>query len=609
MRIQVMDELLANQIAAGEVVERPASVLKELLENSIDAGASRIQVDIVQGGQELIRVRDNGCGIHPDDLILAVERHATSKIYEYNDLESIRSLGFRGEALASISAVSRFGLQTRTQDEERGVSLKQVDNDLLQEPAGHPVGTTVEVRDLFYNTPARRKFMRAVKTEFKYIETQLHRIALSHFSVGFQLSHNDKLIFNSAPAESEHEKESRLMALLGKEFVQHAIAVEFNAAGMKLKGWLGLPNFNRAQGDMQYFYINGRFIKDKVLLHAMRQGYHDVMFGGRQPAYVMYLTIDPVLVDFNVHPTKHEVRFSESNQIHQFVMRAVKEALTQVQPQDEIESSRLVSGSNEGVNTAGQQPVFERSKTVAPEAFLHASRTSIAPRQQTLSFQAREQMRIYNDMHSNTPDSQVISDKAPLNEQPLGTAVAQLHNIYIVSQNDSGMVLVDMHAAHERILYEKLKRELDSDMIQSQALLMPISVSLSRSEMHALEESSSELKRCGFDITQAGENEILVRSTPQYLKSEKVVKLIRDVLSDTSILGTSNKLKENLNELLATIACHAAVRAHHKLSLIEMNALLRDMERTENSGFCNHGRPTWVQFSCSQLDKLFLRGQ
>jgi DNA mismatch repair protein MutL len=601
MRIKVMDQLLSNQIAAGEVVERPASVLKELLENSIDAEAKRITVDIVNGGQELIRVRDNGIGIHPDDLLLSVERHATSKVYNYQDLESVSSLGFRGEALASISAVSRFNLSSLAKGEDEAFCLQQVGDKLEQHPVGHPLGTTVEVRDLFYNTPARKKFMRTIKTEFRYIETQLQRIALSHFDIDFKLTHNDKVIFHCQGADNNAQKEQRLAVFLGKEFMRHALHIEFNVAGMKLSGWIALPNFTRAQNDMQYFFVNGRFVKDKVLMHAVRQAYHDVLFGGRHPAYVLYLDVDPTMVDVNVHPTKHEVRFRESNNIHQFIARGVKDALSQIQPQDEIHTSRSACADH-------SVPV----STTANSPYMSDSRNAMAPisvsSQQPMRFTAREQMRIYKDLHAGA-DAVKTSTQADSPEQPLGLAIAHLHDIYIVAQNEYGMVLVDTHAAHERIMYEKMKRDVANTGIQSQALLVPIVMSLSRSEIHAFEQGADTLNAHGFDVSLSGVSEIIVRAVPHYLKANRVQKLIRDVLSDVDVLGSSNKVEEQLNHLLATIACHASIRANHHLTIDEMNALLRDIEVTENSGFCNHGRPTWVQYSMHDLDKLFLRGQ
>ena len=604
MRIQVMSDLLSNQIAAGEVIERPAAVLKELLENSIDAKASSIQIDILQGGSELIRVWDDGAGIHADDILLAVERHATSKVYDFEDLESVATLGFRGEALASIGAVSRLRINTRTSMDEVGVSVKKEGDNISREPVAHPVGTTVEVRDLFYNTPARRRFLKSVKTEFTHIQTLLHRIALGHFSVGFKLSHNSKTLFSVYPASGLEQMEKRLGVILGNEFMQHALRIEFNAAGMRLSGWIALPNFNRSQSDMQYFYINGRYVRDKVLSHAMRQAYHDVLFHGRFPAYALYLDIDPTQVDVNVHPTKHEVRFRDSNVVHEFVRKGVQDALTQVKPKDELHSSRMLDdlqAFTETVDTeTGEVIQTPLPSTVSP---------SFTPRhQQPLSLAPS-----YHTSHALLHSSEDIADSMlqdnTQDHSTLGVAIAQLHEIYILSQNQHGLIIVDMHAAHERILYEKMKQELATESLDSQQLLVPLVLDVSLEEMHALDSAEPHLRKLGFDIMPSCENQVMVRAAPHYLKTDRVVSLLKDVLADHVVNGKSNQVEKQLNHLLATLACHAAVRARHPLTIPEMNALLRDMEKTENSGFCNHGRPTWIQYKMADLDKIFLRGQ
>ena len=609
MRIRVMNELLSNQIAAGEVIERPAAVLKELVENSIDAKSASVQVDILQGGRELIRVRDDGCGIRADDILLAVERHATSKVYEFEDLEAIATLGFRGEALASIGAVSRLRMNSRTDNEETGISIKKEGDEILQQPIAHPVGTTVEVRDLFYNTPARRKFLKTFKTEFNHIQTLLYRLALGHFSIGFKLTHNSKDVFHVYPATDVPQKERRLAAIVGKEFMEHALYIEFNAAGMRLSGWIALPNFTRSQSDMQYFYINGRFVKDKVLAHAMRQAYHDVLFHGRFPAYVLYLEIDPTQVDVNVHPTKHEVRFRDGHGVHEFVRKGVSDALTQVKPEDEVLSSRL-AGNESDVTTSTEQtlgargnlPSFGNAKTIH--------------QQKPLAFAVKEQMQSYASLHTNQQDSisdpQSISTASGVDEQShstLGDAISQLHEIYILAQNQHGLIIVDMHAAHERILYEKMKKEVADQSIASQQLLVPMPIDLSLEEMRVFEQAEPGLSSLGFELMQSGDTQLLLRSAPHYLKKERAAGLIHDVLSDFIAHGKSSQVENNLNHMLATLACHSAVRARHPLTIPEMNALLRDMEATDNSGFCNHGRPTWVQYKLSDLDKLFLRGQ
>ena len=486
--------------------------------------------------------------------------------------------------------------------------------------------------------------MRAVKTEFKYIQTQLERIMLSHFEVGFQLTHNGKIIVDSPAATTLAGKEKRLADVLGADFMQHALAIEFPVAGLILKGWIALPNYTRSQMDMQYFFVNNRYVRDKVLVHAAKQAYHDVMFGSRHPAYVLYLEMDPALVDVNVHPTKHEVRFRESRAVHQCVSQGIKDALNQVSPEDELDSSRLIKP----VMTLNDQANFLDSKHRSSNRQSTSSIQSLLPKQAPLKFEAREQMRVYNQMHQDLTVSEnsalpvsetrvLTTDEKSLcgaekvdvtvaevpgdvqcdqaqglsveEDHPLGVALAQVHNIYIVAQNKKGMVLVDMHAAHERIVYEKLKHEVDSKQVRTQLLLVPITMSLSRLEIESFDVSKDYFKDCGFDVDLVGSNEIVIRSVPQYLKSNRVVKLVRDVLADTDVLGASNRIEETRNEILATIACHSALRAHHKLTLQEMDALLRDMEKTANSGFCNHGRPTWVQYDLHDMDKLFLRGQ
>ena len=610
MRIKVMDELLANQIAAGEVVERPASVLKELVENCVDAKAQSIHVDIQHGGHELIRVRDDGQGIHADDMALSVERHATSKVYNYQDLEAVSSLGFRGEALASIASVSRLTIASRAQDESTGTKLSQEGKTVSQAPVAHPQGTTVEVRDLFYNTPARRKFLRTAKTEFQHIETLLHRMALAQFSIAFKLTHNQREVFHVHPAATVELQEKRLAAILGNDFASHAVHIDFSAAGMRLSGWIAVPNFTRGQADMQYFYINGRFVKDKVLAHAMRQAYHDVLFHGRHAAYVLYLEIDPATVDVNVHPTKHEVRFRQSNVVHQFVSRGVKDALAQIQPQEELASTRRVD-AEPSYSPAPAQPVTQTQMYIDTERMM-PTKPSVLPVQDafaasTAFYQPRADVRA--DSNDQATAVATAPDSAAGASQSLGTAIAQLHDIYILAQNEQGLIIVDMHAAHERILYEKMKREHRAETLASQALLVPICVSLSLAEMQVFEQAQQELSRLGFVLDQTGPNDIVVREAPHYFKQDRTVELIKDMLGDFITHGKSSQVEDRLHHLLATIACHSAVRAHHSLTLVEMNALLRDMEATDNAGFCNHGRPTWIHYTLKDLDRLFLRGQ
>lgn len=586
-RIKILEQNLANQIAAGEVVERPASVVKELIENSIDAGATKITIEIKQGGYELIRVRDNGQGIHQDDLLLAVDRHTTSKIQHLADLEAIASLGFRGEALASIAAVSRFKLisQALAADSSFGIHIEggtTVDYEPV--PHAHPQGTTVEVSDLFYNTPARRKFMRTIKTEFHHIETIVHRLALSRFDIAFQLKHNKKPIFSCNSAGNRAEQENRLAAIMGHAFMQDALMIEFASAGMKLTGWLALPNFSRSQADMQYFYINGRFVRDKLLTHAARQAYHDILFHGRHPAYVLYLQVDPTKVDVNVHPTKHEVRFRDSQNIFDFLQCGIQDALRQTTIAEQMSSKDLPSNySNNRVEPFALHPLPEEK----------------------IPLRIQEQMATYSPQHKTA--SATVQNNAA--SQHLGYALAQLHAIYILAQNDKGLIIVDMHAAHERILYEKLKTQLAENKIATQALLMPVTANLSKQEMHYWELYEEQFAKMGLQTAQVGPMSIVIRAIPVILKKSDIGQLVQDIIADLITHGQTERSAQKINEILATIACHAAVRAHHQLSLAEMNAILRDMENTINSGFCNHGRPTWFQLTLPELDKLFLRGQ
>ena len=598
MYIEKLDQQLSNQIAAGEVVERPASVVKELVENSLDAGSSEITVELNKGGMESIRIRDNGCGIHPQDLTLALERHATSKIHTFSDLEHVASLGFRGEALASITAVSRLKIASAIENAESGFSVSAEGGHIKEQqvPIAHPQGTTIDVNELFYNTPARRKFLRTERTEFQHVEKILQRLALSRFSVGFTLKHNQKTIINTPRATTQIAQEKRLKEVLGAAFMDETIAIEFAAAGMRLWGWIALPAFTRSQADMQYFYVNGRFIRDKLLMHAARQAYHDVLFHGRHPAYVLYLECDPAVVDVNVHPTKHEVRFRDSRTIHEFVFRGIQNALQQIRP-----------GSEETVATHTSQAT-SYVEPAKPQQQPYSSAPIAQPiKQAGFGFVAREQMKAYQQLGET--QACITEDVAVTQSHALGTPIAQLHDIYILSQTTEGLVIVDMHAAHERILYEQLKRQLQESTLISEQLLVPLSITLNNEEMQLWQQDSDLFLTVGLAIEQIGDTSIIVREIPAILKNKDIEQLIRDVLADLLVDNNSQRLQETVNHILATIACHAAVRAHHKLTIPEMSALLRDMETTENSGCCNHGRPTWTKLSMQQLDKLFLRGQ
>ncbi|MCO4758403.1 MAG: DNA mismatch repair endonuclease MutL [Oceanospirillaceae bacterium] len=635
-RINLLSPRLANQIAAGEVVERPASVVKELLENSIDSGANKVDLEIDQGGVKLIRIRDNGGGITKEDLPLALSRHATSKIIELEDLEAVATLGFRGEALASISSVSRLTLTSRQPGNESAwqVQTEGREMDAVIAPAAHPEGTSVEVRDLFFNTPARRKFLKTEKTEFKHLDEVVKRQALGRFDVAFQLRHNGKVIHQLRQADSEIERERRIASVCGSAFVDNAMKVdmEASASGLRLWGWIGMPTFSRSQADLQYFFVNGRIIRDKVVSHAVRQAYQDVLYHGRHPAYVLYLELDPALVDVNVHPTKHEVRFRESRLVHDFLFRTIHRVIADARPDEQVAAQSTPAGTLN--SPAGLVP---EQGGVAPIRFEQGRMPlSSAPRPSARG--VNEQIGRYAALH---PDATVgeshtaggsglaglgetLNDPMPQNMPvssaempaenaehcpPLGYAVAQLHGVYILSQNAQGMVVVDMHAAHERIVYERMKKAYETEVVRSQPLLVPLSMAVSEREADCAEEQLETFKRLGFELARMGQETLVIRQVPVALAKGNVEQLVRDVLSDMLVHGISQRIENHINELLATMACHGAVRANRQLTVTEMNALLRDMEMTERSGQCNHGRPTWTQLSMADLDKLFMRGQ
>ncbi|MFN3714789.1 MAG: DNA mismatch repair endonuclease MutL [Alcanivoracaceae bacterium] len=611
-RIHLLDPRLANQIAAGEVVERPASVVKELLENALDAGADQIQVDAEQGGVKLIRVRDNGSGIGSDDLPLALSRHATSKIRTLDDLEAIGSLGFRGEALAAISSVSRLTLTSNVADSAEGWQVFAEGRDMAPQvqPAAHPRGTTVEMRDLFFNTPARRRFLRAEKTEFNHLEEVFRRIALSEFTTAFRLMHNQKVVHQLPAASSDIHRSQRVARLCGSAFMEQAIAVDIEHGGLRLHGWLGLPTFSRAQSDLQYFFVNGRVIRDRVVSHAVRQAYQDVLYHGRHPAYVLYFELDPAQVDVNVHPTKHEVRFREQRMVHDFLYRSLHRAIAEVRPGAETQPARVsepVAASDMAATFDGQGPaiVSMPSQQSGLALGMPSSRAPLfagSGEQQAARYGELVRPRVAETAPAFPPAAE---DVAP----PLGFAVAQLHGIYILAENADGMVLVDMHAAHERITYERLKFAWAQDKVRSQPLLVPLSMAVSTREADFAEQSPDVFERLGFVIERAGPESLMVREVPALMRDANHEALVRDVLSDLLTHGSSSRIETVLDELLATMACHGSVRANRRLTLTEMNALLRDMEATERSGQCNHGRPTWAQMTLKDLDRLFMRGR
>ncbi len=612
-RIHPLSSQLANQIAAGEVVERPASVVKELLENSLDAGASQIEIDVEQGGTRLIRVRDNGVGIHRDDLALALNRHATSKILDADDLDGIVTLGFRGEALPSIASISRLSLTSRQQGDESGwcISSEGYAPEAAV-PCAHPAGTTVEIRDLFFNTPARRKFLRKEKTEFGHLEEVVKRIALSHFDVGFQLRHNQRVVLSLRPVVNMEHYIERVAAICGEPFRQHALAIEYEAAGLRLWGWVALPAFSRSQADMQYFYVNGRVIRDKLVSHAIRQAYRDVLYHGRHAAFVLNLEIAPEQVDVNVHPTKHEVRFREGRLAHDFIFRAIHRSLADVRPGE----TGSGGASDQSAPQLGASQTTPQSSPATSQATSQLSVSSAGhaagySRQSNIPLGVGENRQDAYQILSEVATQAVVDASVDGAAQlpPLGFAVAQLHGIYILAQNEAGLVLVDMHAAHERITYERMKQTFNEGGIKSQPLLVPLSVAVNQKEAALAEEFTGLFSSLGFEVQRIAPQTLVVREVPTLLSSADIETLLRDVLADLNTYGESVRVQERLNEVLATMACHGSVRANRTLTLPEMNALLRDMERTERSGQCNHGRPTWTQMSLAELDKLFLRGR
>lgn len=599
MPIQCLPARLINQIAAGEVVERPASVVKELLENSLDALATHIEVGIEQGGMRLIRVEDNGSGIPKDELQLALSRHATSKIRSLEDLEQVTSLGFRGEALPSISSVSRLDLRSRVARETNGWRIQGDGRELasMPEPVAHPVGTTLEVRDLFFNIPARRKFLRTEKTEFAHVEEVIRRIALSRFDVGFKLRHNQRAIYTLPPANNEQGKLRRIAILCGQGFMDNALTIEFEAIGLRLWGWIALPTFSRSQSDLQFFYVNGRMVRDKVVNHAVRQAYQDVLYHGRHPAFILCLEMPPAQVDVNAHPTKHEVRFRESRLVHDFLFRALHNVLAGVIP-----------GGVFSTKTKRDEAVSASEIQERPTLAIATSST-MTYLQHSMPLQVREQMAGYAALHPPLNIDPIESQSQRGEVPPLGYALAQLHGIYILAENADGLVMVDMHAAHERITYERMKAALEGDGIRSQPLLVPITVQTSARETIVAEQHAGLFSELGFELNCMGPATLVVRQVPALLHDTDVTALVRDVLSDLLTHGSSTRIREQLNGILSTLACHGSVRANRSLTLVEMNALLRDMEATPHSGQCNHGRPTWIPFSLDALDKLFMRGQ
>jgi DNA mismatch repair protein MutL len=585
MPIRQLPGHLINQIAAGEVVERPASVVKELVENSLDAGARAITVELLAGGQKLIRVRDDGGGIPKAELPLALSRHATSKISSLDDLESVVSLGFRGEALPSIASVARLSLTSNTGESAWRV---EADNGQLGEvmPAAHPPGTTVEVHDLFYNTPARRKFLRTERTEFGHIDRWIRRLALARPDVAFAVTHNRRTVLNLKAASDDAGRLRRLEKICGEAFVSHVVSVQRESDTMTLTGWVALPTFNRSQADLQYWFVNGRSISDKTLAHAVRHAYRDVLFHGRFPAYVLHLAMDPATVDANAHPAKLEVRFRDGRGVHGFVAQAIEHVMSETRPgghdvlpvPNTVLSSRLYQQSGMALSAGGG--------------------TAGAVGESLAGYQALTAVPMTETAMPGAGD-------AP----PLGFAIAQLLGIYILAENDDGLVVVDMHAAHERIVYEKLKAAFDDKAIVRQPLLVPVTVAVSESEATRVESTSGMFEELGLVVERNGPTSLVVRETPALLKQGDAEALVRDVIADLEASGGSHRVEDQLHDVLATMACHHSVRANRSMTIPEMNALLREMEATDRADQCNHGRPTWTTISLTELDRLFLRGQ
>jgi DNA mismatch repair protein MutL len=593
-RIRLLSPELVSQIAAGEVVERPASVVKELIENSLDAGARRIEIEIEAGGLRLIRVRDDGVGIAVDDLPLAIAAHATSKIASLSDLERVATLGFRGEALASIASVSRFALTSRARDAAAAWALVAEGGRIgAPRPAAHPPGTTVEVRDLFRDVPARRKFLRTERTEFAHIDDWVKTIALAQPRVEFRLAHNGKPVRLLRPAFDEGGWRARLAEVLGEDFASQGLVIAQQAAGLRLHGFVGLPTVARAQADQQYFYVNGRPVRDRLVAHAVRQAYADVLFHGRHPSYVLFLELAAEAVDVNVHPSKAEVRFRESRLVHDFLFRTLEEALAETR--------------------AGGSATRPESARAAVAVDVAAANVW---RQDSLHLAVREPLAGYAALLGAAPTTPAAAAPEPASERgvepsvvpPLGYALGQLGYVYVLAENAHGLVLVDMHAAHERILYEKWKQAKAAG-VPSLPLLMPLTLTVSEREAACVEEHAATLHRLGFDLARSGPQSLIVRGYPALLDGVDVGALLREVLADLAAHGRSQRVEEAGNAVLATLACHGAVRAKRRLTLPEMNALLREMEVTERSAQCNHGRPTWVQLSLAELDRLFLRGR
>ena len=606
--IQELPEHLVNQIAAGEVVERPSSVVKELIENSLDAGATEITITIEAGGSKLISISDNGYGIPKNELVIALARHATSKIRNLEELTKVMSMGFRGEALPSIASVSALTIRSKQAESENAYEVT-VDNQgecIGPKPCVHAQGTSIEVRDLFFNVPARRKFLKKDSTEFLHIERMVKRLALAHFSVAWTLKHNGKTLLNLPAALNQETSEKRLEKLLGKNFIEHAIWIEHQDENLKLTGWIALPAFSRSQRDLQYSFVNRRSLNDKVFSHAVKLGYRDVLFHGRHPAYVLYLEMSPETVDVNAHPAKHEVRFRDSRRVHDFLRHSIEHALAQTTPgQQETRfmptDSSVLSGQSYPQHTHSHLQNNQQMNVQDAMSLYHSTGSQAASSNQFQS-DARPNTNFYPSTQATEND---IAEAGVL-----GHALAQLHGIYILAQNEKGLVMVDMHAAHERVLYEQMKKRFETEKLISQPLLVPVTMRITGEEARRYEDCRTDLLAMGIDFDLTGPESLVIRAFPAMLQRNfDAETLLRDLISENSEFEKSERIETSFDHILATMACHASVRANRQLSIPEMNALLRQMENTKRADQCNHGRPTWTELPLNTLDKIFLRGQ
>lgn len=614
MPIRILPPQLINQIAAGEVIDRPASIVKELLENCFDAGATQLTIHIEQGGMRLIRISDNGVGIDKEELSLALSRHATSKICSLDDLEHVNSMGFRGEALASICSVAKLTLTSRCQDEAPhgwSVCSDGAETFFDIQPAPHQKGTTVEVCDLFYNTPARRKFLKSEKTEFGHIEAVVKRMALSRFALGFTLFNAQKEVLHLKPALTLEQEEQRVAAIFSDDFINNALHLDFDVSGLALRGWVSIPTFSRSQGDMQFFYVNGRLVKDKSVSHAIKQAYSEVLYHGRHALFALYLTLDPSEVDVNAHPTKSEVRFRDSRTIHGFILSCLQRTLANLRPTPTYATLPPHLASSEDKmphDTATPSPLFNTAYTPPP---------LLAAKQNPLPLQLNTPAPVYQTLYaSDSPmPAPVKKSEDEVNDSTftsplLGFAIAHLHGIYILAETLSGMVLVDTHAAHERITFERLKQQYaTAGRIAMQPLLLPIKMTVMPFEADVAENAVTFFEQLGFELNRISPDTLLLRAQPALLSKVDGEQLVRDVLADLLTHQASYRIEQEYNGVLAKMACYGAVRAHRELTIAEMNALLRELEITERGGQCNHGRPTWVALSTQELDKFFMRGQ